>query len=69
MAKQTIFISSVQQEFSSERQELFTYLQEPTFHQQEYFKIIIYRPITVDVDPTSTSQVPHKYRRSTAGVP
>lgn len=47
-------------------------LKEPIFQQQEDFKTIIFRPITVEVDgvdSTSTPQVPHKYRRSTAGVP
>ena len=47
-------------------------LKEPIFQQQEDFKTIIFRPITVEVDgvdSTSTPQVPHKYRRSTVGVP
>ncbi len=42
-----------------------------TTQQEEDFKTIIFRPITVgvnEVDPTSTPQVPQEYRRSTAGV-
>ncbi|NLB11604.1 transcriptional regulator, partial [bacterium] len=47
-------------------------LKEPVFLQEEYFKIIIFRPTAVEVEgvnPTSTPQVPHKYTASSVGVP